>query len=373
MNVCLFGGTLVGRAGWLPSAPFDFRWRGLNQPPIGCNNIVCGECGASVRSIAGYAPLDFQPSAAYDLDDAPITEHLQADEDARLYFCRCRWTVQSTYADLQRPNLEPPRDFVSEWECDGHPPLPVPTTLDGERIGAAADMRPLAERRLGDLELPLPDDLRPVDLGLPSFWLIRLYRLLEGAGSPLTGALSEAVGELLLSREALVRFGAVCFVWAVPEAEAAARLAPAVAGHPELFEGPVGHPGQEWDLGLQTSSALLNRRAVAHDAAALDAIKALADGPGIAGSDVLFVLGAADPDWLLAHASQIVERDPLQVEPLVHLLRHRPPDPLADQLVAMARLDGVGPGTIRRLAERYLDEDVAARVTARLDQLGPKP
>ena len=48
-------------------------------------------------------------------------------------------------------------------------------------------------------------------------------------------------------------------------------------------------------------------------------------------------------------------------------------DLLADQLVAMARLDGVGPGTIHRLAERYLDEDVAARVTGRLDQLGLKP
>lgn len=47
-------------------------------------------------------------------------------------------------------------------------------------------------------------------------------------------------------------------------------------------------------------------------------------------------------------------------------------EPVKVRRAPMACLDGVGPGTIRRLAERYLDEEVAARVTARLNRVGPK-
>ena len=363
MTTCLLGGSLVGRDGWLPTAPFDYRWPGLNQPPIGCNTIACGDCDARVRSIAGFGPgADFEPSTAYELDDPAVTEHLQADAAARLYFCRCRWTVVATSADLQHPELQHPRDFVSNWECAGHPPLPLPPDLEGERIDVAGDARRVVERRLRDLELPLPDDLRPGDLGLPSFWLLRLYRLLQAAAPPLAGAVATTVGQFLLDPDPLVRFGAVCFIWAVPDAEGGARLGPAVAERPELFEGPVRH----WDLGLQTTGALLNRLAGTGDPAALEGVKAIALRPGAAERDVLFALAQADRAWLLAHALPIAAGTPAQVESLVYLLRSSPADVLTDLLVGMAGLDGVGSATVRRAAERHLDDEVTERAAARL-------
>ena len=362
MIVCLFGGTLVGRQGWLPSAELDFRWRGLSRPVIGCNNIVCGDCGARVRSILGFtAPDDFRPATAYGLDDAAVIDHLLVDEGARLYLCRCRWTAPTTYADLQHPELQAPRDFISSWACAAHPPLPVPTTLDGERIEPEADLGSLAERRLRDLQLPLPDGLGPGDLALPSFWLLRLYRLLEAAGSPLAAGLSDAVAALVTDGDALVRFGAVSFLWAAPDADAAARLGPAVAEHPELFQGTVG----QRDLGLQTTGALLNRLAATGETGALAAVKALALGPEVA-RDVLFELAAADRDWLLAHALQIAERNPTQVDTLVHLLRSDSVEVLTELLVAMAGLKGVGSATVRRLADRYLAAEVVDSLKERL-------
>ena len=59
--------------------------------------------------------------------------------DARLYLCRCRWTAPSTYADLQRPNLEPPGDFVERDPLQAGPLVHLLHLLRHSPAAALAD------------------------------------------------------------------------------------------------------------------------------------------------------------------------------------------------------------------------------------------
>lgn len=110
---------LVGLDEELPSDP-SVAYSGT-PPIIGCNNLVCGKCGATVRhadgcsTTSGHAPHGL--AELYDSRDpraSPLLNKGPSDERWRTYFCRCAWADSG--ADMK---------FVAmtdaPWKCGGHP------------------------------------------------------------------------------------------------------------------------------------------------------------------------------------------------------------------------------------------------------------
>lgn len=115
--------VLVGLDVELPTDP-GIANRG--QPPrVGCNHLVCGDCGADVRHADGrsitsnYPPSKDLLEALYTSSDPASSPHLDATPVNRLsraYFCRCNWASVDLGGTKSLGAIEAP------WECGGHEP-----------------------------------------------------------------------------------------------------------------------------------------------------------------------------------------------------------------------------------------------------------
>ena len=141
---CKPAGSLIGGKGWLPTEPFDYAWG-----RFGCNKLKCGACGQWLKQ------------------HVPST-----DPDARHYECACQQYDAYGYhligSDEGHVNA-----FVTEWACAGHPQFQLPATLDGVRIADDAVLSNVVTAALGNPPFVAPE------IRAPSFWVQRLYRLLQ--------------------------------------------------------------------------------------------------------------------------------------------------------------------------------------------------
>jgi hypothetical protein len=174
-------------------------------------------------------------------------------------------------------------------------------TIDGVTISDDADLAAFARdvlRGAGGAGALRSD-------GLPLDWILRAYR--ELSGSPHADRLAEGVSACLTAPEPEVRAQALVFFQVNPRAPGGERVRELVAGDRGLFRGapdPV-HPGT--DLEWQLLATLAAR--VAIDATSRDLARAEAVQPGRA-APIAAELASADPDWVLAHAEEIVRGTP---------------------------------------------------------------
>jgi hypothetical protein len=140
----------------------------------------------------------------------------------------------------------------------------------------------------------------------PVDWVLRAHA--ELAGSPYADLLARGVAAALTAPEPEVRGQALVFFQARPEAAGGERIVDLAAGDRALFAGvadPV-HPGT--DLLRQLFTALAGRiRQRARRA--IDLARAAVVRPDEAGP-LISELVTAEPDWVIAHAEEIVRATP---------------------------------------------------------------
>ncbi len=101
----------------------------FGKPPIiGCNHLVCGNCGADVRyadsrSItSNYPPAKVAIEELYASSDPGSSSMLDAaplHRQSRAYFCRCNWAAVDLGGTKSIGDIDAP------WECGGHEPKVV--------------------------------------------------------------------------------------------------------------------------------------------------------------------------------------------------------------------------------------------------------
>src|SRR5437870_5605773 len=94
-----------------------------HPPRVGCNHLVCDNCGADVRHAdsrsitSNYPPPKAQIEALYDSPD-PAASKLLDDKPlhrmSRAYFCRCNWAAVDLSGTKSLGDIDAP------WECKGH-------------------------------------------------------------------------------------------------------------------------------------------------------------------------------------------------------------------------------------------------------------
>lgn len=375
MSRCLFGGEVVGAEEWLPSAPFDFRWPGPIRPRRGCNSIRCRRCSAIVRQAPRLEVVNpaLDPAVVFLAPDIAAVSGLTPSTTGRLYACGCHLHVEHRYQDLQPVDLYEARgSFGSDWQCADHPPLSIPTVLDGDPIARDIDVMSLVGRRAARPDIKLPDGLKSDDLDVPAFWLLRLYQLLRHAAeTDLADRLSTAVAAHLDDLEVNVQLTSLTFFNLLPNAAGAERLSSVTT--PNVT---TTFAGREWHLGMQRRTALVDRarrtaETVGVDPAALEALKAEVVRPGSADRFVIRLLGELDVDWVDDEAVTIAAAAPSELAALFEALRARPAERLAEIASAIKAVPSVDLNQLRSAVERELTDPELSVVLERI--LPPAP
>jgi hypothetical protein len=114
---------LVGLDHELPADP-AVAYSG--KPPfIGCNHLVCENCGAVVRhadsrsTSSNYSPPRDELERLYESNDpasSPLLEGGPLHRESRAYFCRCDWRAVNVGGELFCDLIDQP------WKCGGHQP-----------------------------------------------------------------------------------------------------------------------------------------------------------------------------------------------------------------------------------------------------------
>ena len=180
-------GSLIGAEGWLPSEPFDYNW-----DRFGCNRLKCGRCGQMVQSA------------------------VLPDGEGRHYSCACQEYDAYGY-HLLGSDQGHIHELVTAWDCGGHPELLLPAVLDGVTIPADGSFGGLVGAALRSQPFVAPG------VRSPSFWVQRLYRLMQT--DALRPAVAAAVAAQLSSTDPVTLRAALDFFTQIPGAPGADGVA----------------------------------------------------------------------------------------------------------------------------------------------------
>jgi hypothetical protein len=286
---CRPAGSLIGAKGWLPNEPFDYAWG-----RFGCNRLTCNACGQLVR-----------------------TRISSLDPDARHYECACQQYDAYGYHLLGADDGYI-HAFVTAWACAGHPEFHLPSVLDGIRI--TADDRLVTVVTTG---LRRPPFVAP-EIDHPSFWVERLYRLLQQPDH--RRMVGEAVaGALATSDPSSVR-SAIDFFIQLPDAPGAEHIAIVAQnerGRLESMVDPTSPRANLYDRILEAVEQRLivkNAQGLIADTNALTlARQALMDGSGSSG--MLYRIAAHDREWFCNQAAYVVRSAPDKLDFVLEALR----------------------------------------------------
>ena len=323
MNYCSYGGSLVGTVYWLPSEPHDFDFGG-RAGPIGCNHIVCGQCGDLVQAFDGCQVAEghyLQAGQLRGVANWHGCDKLVAFAPARLYFCAC--SVRQCFGFEE---LDPPPDSLRSpgpWSCGGHLTLPASSVVDGVTIGPGTLwselIKAVVQGRL-PVHPPWPE---AIDAKWPALWLFRLCSLV---GTPSErNAIASAALTHLGSADAGELNRVVQLFYMDPTLPGGAELAATLARRGAYY----------WQVQEQTGNGLyfavvfaVGRLALLADdrgstvPQAVDAAKSelLAARPSLA---LLHAVAVADPSWLLHNLEAIAAAHPADVETIALSLHSR--------------------------------------------------
>jgi hypothetical protein len=180
--------------------------------------------------------------------------------------------------------------------------MTAPLRVDTVTFTDATDFDALAHQVLrGDGGFgAYPSDNAPVD------WVFRAYD--QVLGTPFAGRLSAGVAACLTCAEPEVRAQALLFFQTWPHAAGCERILDLLTGDRRLFAGIPDPLHTGVDLEWQLLAALAARLDSA-DQRAVDLARAEALRPGKA-QPVVGALASIAPDWVLAHAEDIVLATP---------------------------------------------------------------
>ncbi|MBM4343044.1 MAG: hypothetical protein FJ100_06670 [Deltaproteobacteria bacterium] len=133
LQYCIDDGYLVSGSQLLPLWPFARKWTRQNHGP-GCNNLVCGDCGRPVRSVA--RDVHRQEATALAAWQLMAVSGPQAGGAglARLYACHCH--QESRVSACPAPEPDANWGATTPWRCAGHPALVAPCEALGVPLGA---------------------------------------------------------------------------------------------------------------------------------------------------------------------------------------------------------------------------------------------
>lgn len=317
LTFCPPRGALVKPQIWLPVEPFDYAWA-----QFGCNQLGCGACGQRVRSSVDHA------------------------RHCRHYECACQSRDEYGFHLLGADDGRD-RAFESAWRCGGHPPLMLPTTLDGVAVPARDSFDEVVARTLLDPPFVAP--------GFESseFWIVRLHHLVPEADQK--SAIGRAVAARLSGEDPRLVEAAIGFFFLSPEAAGAERLAEVAASQRlHLLSTPA--PGDPefslYDRFLEAIGARLTLPVDVQkvDEPALDVARgALLRGE--AAEEMIFAVADHDPQWLVDHVVEIVRSQRDMVGYILESLVDLAPDQRSTAMAAMSRIDRKTAAAVKRWAE----------------------
>ncbi len=316
LNFCEAGGFLVGGRAEVPDDASEYQAE-MRRPVVGCNQITCSRCGATVRSTPGLFPLPLKAprdwAAIYETNDWSALPEMDADPIYRLYVCKCRYEAVNGSQPLLRDDTA-----ASPWSCAGHRPTTLPVTFEGIEI-----------TRFSDLERVVRDNFER-----PGSILGDLYERL--AGTPLEDKLGELASRLLSDSNPRARAMALALYWSNPGARGAKRVVELAHGDRSAFmdvPDPVPISGLDLEGRLLRTLAKLWMAGVISDKEALEPLRdsALRRKTSRAVIPVLF---ERDPRWLQDHANEIVEAAPNAIGLLLAKLQQAFSE---SDLIALAR------------------------------------
>lgn len=121
MKLCDRGGLLVGPQFVVPMDRADYQSTG-RTPPVGCNHIACGECGAIIRCFTRtylQPPEKTKPDYRAIYDAFAVDSLVKAWPQTNLYLCHCRREHCDGVDELGQVNDLGWRRYPT-WSCAGH-------------------------------------------------------------------------------------------------------------------------------------------------------------------------------------------------------------------------------------------------------------
>lgn len=300
--------ALVSTAYWLPTEPFDYAW-GF----FGCNQLRCEHCGQAVRASAVRGKA------------------------GRLYQCGCNsreeYGIHVLGSDDGRD-----RAFENRWGCAGHPPLRLPTVLDGVALSDLSSWSAVVNEALS-----APPFLA-LGFDRPSFWVERLYHIV-----PLDTQRREigaAVVRQITGDDPMQVAAALSFFLHVSDAPGAGQLASVADREAERLRSIRRPDCPEETLYDRLLEVLVSRLHVldpsgeAIDRPALLVVQAAALR-GEASSDAIGQLARRAPQWFCQHAVALARAHPAAIGSVRFALREGCPskcEEAADVLIAVDSL-----------------------------------
>jgi hypothetical protein len=280
---------------------------------FGCNQLRCGRCGQSVQSA------------------------IDTVKHCRRYHCACQSRDEYSYLEIGA-DAGDVREFRTQWRCDGHPRLPLPTELDG--IAVPAGGPPEAFDAIVHRALTSPPFLATGFRGT-SFWVQRLFHLL--VDRPEQAMVSQAVASELSSTDPKVVRAASDVFREVPWAPGAEQLAVVAERDRDRLRATPDPASQTGDsLHERLLEVLEPRLAMVHSGTSTDpfaievAQRALLAGE--AGTGMIYVVADVDPIWLCDHAADIVRAKPDEIEYVLYALKDLPAQDRDRAVVALQAL-----------------------------------
>lgn len=240
LNYCARDGLICPATEVVPDDPGDF-YIFASLDLIGCNNLVCDQCGAKVRHHDNLWPANNRPldeAALYNTPDWTQSDQLvpasRDTEGFRLYACRCGAMVvanaQTMASFADRDKIAPP------WRCAGHPVAELPMQFVGANLAPDTDWDAIV---LSGLHGVYPHNPTAFEKRVPEAFVVHLYiRLI---GTPYAEAVSRAVARLFASPDPILRVHALHFFSRLLRVPGWETLVPIARAHPELY-GPEQAP-----------------------------------------------------------------------------------------------------------------------------------
>lgn len=367
LKYCPSHGYLVGAGDWIPTSPDTYNF-GAPGVQVGCNQLLCGDCGAKVRAEQGWqdaSPVGFDPASLCEAEDWSKVPGL-IEGPMTLYVCRCNFLFVDLAVSIDLCTelaQETGPDFPA-WSCGGHPPFQLPGEVAGRILWDADDVAEFAAEILaGAWRESKPN---PIQNGWPGFLLWRLYAKLKDL--PEGALVSKRALEALTSEDSVQRAVAIAFFKAFPTAPGGEQLSQIYLSRRDLFDG-VPDPILGWqDLGLLLEIALQGRCDRTYDAAALQIIRSflLADAPL---NGLRFqLLREIDRVWLEEHRDEVLTAAPGLIDSWVYMVQAWPEEVLMQELEAIGRWTPVTREALRQAVQMQLQDqpEKRERIASRL-------
>ncbi len=350
MNRCARSGYLVDATSTLPTDATDLGVEGL--PVVGCSNIRCQRCGATVRNVTGIgfrtrddvAPAEL--AALYgvaDLASAPLLA--PTHPDYRLYLCRCSRWLESSHHACDEPDPDVLTDPQLPWGCAGHPAVTYPHDLDGVPLASIVDVRDLAQRGFHGF---VPPRARAKDVERGN-WIARLRARLDEAGQ---SAVDDVASAAFQDADPHTRALAVMYLYNTESEPVARHVVELLAGDRSLYAGvPDDVTPNVADKTLEESMWRALRPLIASDDHVCDLARVEALS-GRAGRSIYSVLAKVDSDWVIANCADIARAAGNKLELLDKSLSQLPPGSPLDAVRQRIREAASQPATKEAVARR---------------------